>query len=507
MESSGGPGLDLSGKLIIKVQLGDDIRRIPIHNEDITYDELVLMMQRVYRGKLSTNDDIVIKYKDEDGDLITIFDSSDLTFAIQCSRILKITLFVNGKQTSGVENVQSLRKELQTIRDGVNALLDRIQAGPSASSSLESAVPAGTSEDGVAARPGEGKEFDPFSAQRSVAHDSSAQNKVTSSAASHREGSSTTSTTASAAAAAPTALTERTGAATPDSLSSIGSSASHQFRQQQQQQQQAGSVDGVGVAQSQHPPPVSYAAAVSQHGGYPGPYGAQSSAAAQPAPPTGQPPTQFPPSSTHATGQAPPPSSARYPPSSSTTAAATTLAVGGPGSQYGGQPQGSGGQGSQLGQPAGQQQPPLVSQPFPGGGGGYMQPGQAYGQYPQGQPQPQPQPHQHQHQQQQQQPQQQGQGMYPPGTAPPPSPGQPQQQPPPPPPPQQQMPQPGYPSGAWNMQGPGQQKVVGGFPSPPGPTQQPGGGPSPAGPNPYSRGPGYGAGYPRPAPSYQQGYQ
>lgn len=57
--------LDLSGKLIIKVQLGDDIRRIPIHNESITYDELVLMMQRVFRGKLSANDDITIKYKDE----------------------------------------------------------------------------------------------------------------------------------------------------------------------------------------------------------------------------------------------------------------------------------------------------------------------------------------------------------------------------------------------------------------------------------------------------------
>ena len=65
MQNSIAPSLDLSGKLIIKVQLGDDIRRIPIHNEDITYDELVLMMQRVYRGKLSTNDDIVIKYKDE----------------------------------------------------------------------------------------------------------------------------------------------------------------------------------------------------------------------------------------------------------------------------------------------------------------------------------------------------------------------------------------------------------------------------------------------------------
>lgn len=57
--------IDLSGKLIIKVQLGDDIRRIPIHNEAITYDELVLMMQRVFRGKLTNNDDITIKYKDE----------------------------------------------------------------------------------------------------------------------------------------------------------------------------------------------------------------------------------------------------------------------------------------------------------------------------------------------------------------------------------------------------------------------------------------------------------
>lgn len=57
--------LDLSGKLIIKVQLGDDIRLIPIHNEDITYDELLLMMQRVFRGHISSTDEVVIKYKDE----------------------------------------------------------------------------------------------------------------------------------------------------------------------------------------------------------------------------------------------------------------------------------------------------------------------------------------------------------------------------------------------------------------------------------------------------------
>ena len=45
--------MDLTGKLMIKVTLGDDIRRINIHNEEITYDELILMMQRVFRDQLT----------------------------------------------------------------------------------------------------------------------------------------------------------------------------------------------------------------------------------------------------------------------------------------------------------------------------------------------------------------------------------------------------------------------------------------------------------------------
>ena len=93
--------MDLTGKLIIKATLGSDIRRIPIHNDDLTYDELILMMQRVYRGELAPEDDVTLKYKDEDGDLITIFDSSDLACAISYSKILKLTLFVNGKMPSG----------------------------------------------------------------------------------------------------------------------------------------------------------------------------------------------------------------------------------------------------------------------------------------------------------------------------------------------------------------------------------------------------------------------
>ncbi|XP_023013054.1 protein TFG-like isoform X1 [Leptinotarsa decemlineata] len=124
--------LDLSGKLIIKVQLGDDIRRIPIHNESLTYDELVLMMQRVFRGKLSANDDITIKYKDEDGDLITIFESNDLSFAIQSSRILKLQILLNSElktdATSALSSTEviNLKKQLRNIRDQVNDILDSI---------------------------------------------------------------------------------------------------------------------------------------------------------------------------------------------------------------------------------------------------------------------------------------------------------------------------------------------------------------------------------------------
>ena len=63
--SFGSPIIDLTGKLIIKAQLGNDIRKIPIHNEEITYDELLLMMQRLFNGKIKSSDDVVMKYKDE----------------------------------------------------------------------------------------------------------------------------------------------------------------------------------------------------------------------------------------------------------------------------------------------------------------------------------------------------------------------------------------------------------------------------------------------------------
>ena len=56
---------NLSGKLVVKAELGDDIRVVPVYNEDITYDELLLMFQRVFGGKLKSSDEVMLKYKDQ----------------------------------------------------------------------------------------------------------------------------------------------------------------------------------------------------------------------------------------------------------------------------------------------------------------------------------------------------------------------------------------------------------------------------------------------------------
>ncbi|XP_022081972.1 protein TFG-like isoform X2 [Acanthaster planci] len=154
--------IDLSNKLIIKAQIGDDIRRIPIHNEDITYDELVLMMQRVFRGKLKNTDEVTIKYKDEDGDLITIFDSTDLSFAIQCSRILKLTIFVNGlPQPLQSDQVKHIRMQLADIRNKVLYLMDTLE--PPAAEPQEVEVPqADSSAPAVVVDTAKTAMFDPY---------------------------------------------------------------------------------------------------------------------------------------------------------------------------------------------------------------------------------------------------------------------------------------------------------------------------------------------------------
>eukprot|EP00092_Neocalanus_flemingeri_P094172 GFUD01119726.1.p1 GENE.GFUD01119726.1~~GFUD01119726.1.p1 ORF type:complete len:390 (-),score=138.46 GFUD01119726.1:55-1224(-) len=167
--------LDMTGKLIIKASLGEDIRRIPIHNDDLTYDELVLMMQRVFRGVLDPEEELLLKYKDEDGDLVTIMDNSDLSFAIQYCRVLRLTIICGVVEKTTVVG-QVVVKELREIRDRVNMLLDMVTDSPKGPSGDDGEVAGDVEgEDGghVEQIRHEGnKEFDPLG-QEQVQQDTS----------------------------------------------------------------------------------------------------------------------------------------------------------------------------------------------------------------------------------------------------------------------------------------------------------------------------------------------
>lgn len=83
-----------------------------------------------------------------DGDLITIFDSSDLSFAIQYSRVLKLQiLLANAKHDHRLKAAEAVnvKNQLRTIRDQVNTLLDSLdtEGSTSVTSSTESSTTEG----------------------------------------------------------------------------------------------------------------------------------------------------------------------------------------------------------------------------------------------------------------------------------------------------------------------------------------------------------------------------
>ena len=53
-----------SSMLTIKARCGGEVRRIAILNKDITYDELCIMMVRLFKDRLSAGDNICLKYID-----------------------------------------------------------------------------------------------------------------------------------------------------------------------------------------------------------------------------------------------------------------------------------------------------------------------------------------------------------------------------------------------------------------------------------------------------------
>ena len=84
--------LDLNAKVIFKVKLGEEIKKTLIHNEDIDDNDLLLMVQRIFSEKIKPNDELSIKYVDDEGDLITITSDADVKLAIQSSKTVKLEI-------------------------------------------------------------------------------------------------------------------------------------------------------------------------------------------------------------------------------------------------------------------------------------------------------------------------------------------------------------------------------------------------------------------------------
>jgi hypothetical protein len=114
-------------RLIIKGICGKEIRRIPIWNRDITYDELCLMMSRIFKEQLGSNiKNMVLHYVDEENDHITLADDVDLIHAKeQCGEMLKILVHYSALLSTGT--IRQFRNELLALKYRVDHLIQLCQ--------------------------------------------------------------------------------------------------------------------------------------------------------------------------------------------------------------------------------------------------------------------------------------------------------------------------------------------------------------------------------------------
>ncbi|KAI9249165.1 PB1 domain-containing protein [Phascolomyces articulosus] len=118
----------VTGDIIVKCRYHNDIRRIPI-NQAPSYDELCLMMYRLFKNNLSSPENIVLKYTDDEGDLISMTDDTDVNHAISQSSLLKITIFDKqnhpfmGTADQTAPAYEELKDQMSQLRDMIDHVL------------------------------------------------------------------------------------------------------------------------------------------------------------------------------------------------------------------------------------------------------------------------------------------------------------------------------------------------------------------------------------------------
>uniref|UniRef100_A0A0N5AT82 PB1 domain-containing protein n=1 Tax=Syphacia muris TaxID=451379 RepID=A0A0N5AT82_9BILA len=111
-EKSGNSDIE---RTLIKARFGNDVRKVSVrHNEDLSYDDLCIMMQRIFKIEPSTN--IILKYRDEDNDLVTIADDNDLLLALNTQRNLSIVALAECGDVSNIEKFVFFGSALEDLK-------------------------------------------------------------------------------------------------------------------------------------------------------------------------------------------------------------------------------------------------------------------------------------------------------------------------------------------------------------------------------------------------------
>ncbi|KAL6729113.1 hypothetical protein Aduo_000198 [Ancylostoma duodenale] len=107
---------------ILKARFGSDVRRTMLHHaNDLTLNDLTLMLQRIF--KIGSAEAIVLKYKDSEGDLVTLADDSDLLLALQSEQNLKIDVSIDSKAIAELTDIQ---QQIGQIQDDIQRLMKSV---------------------------------------------------------------------------------------------------------------------------------------------------------------------------------------------------------------------------------------------------------------------------------------------------------------------------------------------------------------------------------------------
>ncbi|KAI3641909.1 hypothetical protein MIR68_000019 [Amoeboaphelidium protococcarum] len=138
------------GMLVVKAYCQSEIRRIPIFNRDLTYAELCIMLSRLFKhhlnkgessnydntiadGASNSNKDqlktieklpeLVLKYKDDEGDWIELTDDMDVQHAIQLSNVFHVKVQI--KREDGTNNDDDFI-DWAEMKETINQLKDQV---------------------------------------------------------------------------------------------------------------------------------------------------------------------------------------------------------------------------------------------------------------------------------------------------------------------------------------------------------------------------------------------